>query len=93
MDTPATPPVWERTGEATPSDATAPEAAAPEAPSRAAPGWTSPAAFSASGDTPDGEGTADWSLRSLVTGDDAAPDGPDSDANREKIRRILDDLD
>ena len=79
--------------EAEPADAPQAGVETPGAPP-AAPDWTSPAtAFSASPAPPDGSG---WSLRSLVTGDeeegdDANPAG--SEAERDKIRRILDDLD
>ncbi len=84
----------------TPTDA-APTESAPPGPDRstppAAPGWSSPVATfppASGGDAPSapasGEAPNGWSLRSLVTGES---DESGSQAEREKIRRILDDLD
>ncbi|OZC03044.1 DivIVA domain-containing protein [Rubricoccus marinus] len=82
-------------GDDSPPPAPGPDLSTPPA----APGWSSPVASfppTSGSDAPEAPTSSDapngWSLRSLVTGEsDATASG--SQAERDKIRRILDDLD
>lgn len=98
-----TSPVASETPEDSASADPAPEATPPSSfRSAPVPGWTSPSSgFSTDDDeagTSPAEASGGWSLRSLVTGDGDATDdvpeeSPDSIANREQIRRIMEGLD